>query len=390
MSRHLPPRLTTARLALAALTRRKARVGLALVALGLGATLLTALLTLYAGVRRDLSGEFRRFGANIVVTAGGGGVLLPAAAPARAARVLGPGVKVAGLLVEVARVTAAPARPALAPGGARAAELVVVGADWDALRRLNPTWTVAPASPAALRAGGAWIGARAARALALPAVGTITARLRGRAHTWPIAGTVASGAAEDNQIFVPLADLQALADEPGISTLEAGVSGGPEAITAALAALRRALPGAVVSPVRPIAATEGRILLRTHALLVATTLLILLTLGLGLAAALASAALERRREFGLMRALGARVAGVFALFALEALALGLAAALAGFVLGGGIAAGIAAAVFGVPLAPGARIFAVTLLATLALAALAALVPWPVVRRAAPATILKGE
>lgn len=371
-----------ARLALAALLRRKARVALALVALAIAATLLTALLSLYGGVRRDLSREFRRFGANIVVTGTSAAPLLPPAALPRAAQVLGAKDLVVGMLVQVASLVPA-------TGATRAQNVVVVGADWNALRRLNPTWR--PAAPAiAAGSSAVWLGAHAARALQVAPGASLAVRLAGRQRVWRLAGIISSGAAADNQLFVPLADLQALAGEPGFSTLEARVNGGPESVRAALAALRRALPGARVSPVRPIAAGEAGILLRTRGLLIATATLILLTLGLGLAAALASAALERRREFGLMRALGAGTGQVFSIFACEALALALVAAVLGYVVGGALAAWMAAAVFGALVAPGAGIFVVTLAVTLGLAALAALAPWPVVRRAAPATILKGE
>lgn len=371
-----------ARLALAALLRRKARVALALVALAIAATLLTALLSLYGGVRRDLSREFRRFGANIVVTGTSAAPLLPPAAQPRAAQVLGAKDLVVGMLVQVASLVPA-------TGATRAQNVVVVGADWNDLRRLNPTWR--PAAPAiAAGSSAVWLGVHAARALQVAPGASLAVRLAGRQRVWRLAGIVSSGAAADNQLFVPLADLQALAGEPGFSTLEARVNGGPESVRAALAALRRALPGARVSPVRPIAAGEAGILLRTRGLLIATATLILLTLGLGLAAALASAALERRREFGLMRALGAGTGQVFSIFACEALALALVAAVLGYVVGGALAAWMAAAVFGALVAPGAGIFVVTLAVTLGLAALAALAPWPVVRRAAPATILKGE
>lgn len=377
----LQPRLTMARLALAALLRRKARVALALVALAIAATLLTALLSLYGGVRRDLSREFRRFGANIVVTGTPAAPLLPAAALPRAARALRAQDLVVGMLVQVA---------SLAPAsGSSAQNVVVVGADWSALRRLNPTWRwQSPA--AAADTSAAWLGEHAARALHVAPGASLAVRLAGRQRVWRLAGIVSSGAAADNQLFVPLADLQALAGEPGFSTLEARVNGGPETVRAALAALRRALPGARVSPVRPIAAGEAAILLRTRGLLIATAALILLTLGLGLAAALASAALERRREFGLMRALGAGAGQVFSIFACEALAIAVVAAVLGYLVGGALAAWMAAAVFGALVAPGIGIFTVTLAATLLLAALAALAPWPVVRRAAPATILKGD
>src|SRR6185312_8379360 len=56
------------RLVWAPLARRKTHALLSLGALALGAALVTALLTVYSGVEGNLSAQFRRYGANLVVT----------------------------------------------------------------------------------------------------------------------------------------------------------------------------------------------------------------------------------------------------------------------------------------------------------------------------------
>lgn len=376
--------LTLSRLVGAALLRRKGRVALAMLALAIGATLLTALLTLYRGVQRDLSGEFRRFGANVVVTGTPIAPGLDPAAAAAAARIAGAGNRAVGILFRIARITTPTAQAA----GSAPMTIVVVGSDLPTLRRMNPTWLWAGQAPHA--ANAVWMGVRAAHTLAVRPGSQVAVQENGRIQHWRITGTVESGAAEDGQLFAPLAEVQALAGVTGLTTIELRINGGPAAVHAAVAALRAALPDTIVTPVRPIAASEGEILLRTRGLLIASTALILLTLGLGLAAALASAALERRFDFGLMRALGASTSHVFGVFAAEALILGIAAAVIGFGAGSALAAAIGRAVFGTTLPPRAGLFALTLVATVLLAGLAALAPWPVVRRAAPATILKGE
>lgn len=395
-------RITLRRLALAALWRRKLRVGLAALALVIGAALVTALLTLYSGVRRDLGGQLRRFGANAVLTPAPPAQRLPREAAARAEAAAGAGALAAGAVIRVIHVAvAAPAAVGAAVVVAnRAADagerpIVGLGADFSVLARLNPTWRLRAARRALAQGqsepgAGVWLGARAATALEWRPGDALRARVGKNEQIWTVAGTVASGAAADNQIFPPLAAMQSLTGERGLTTVELRIAGPPAAMAARLRAVRRAVPAATVAPVRPIAVGEGEIWLGASALLLAATGLILATLALCLIAALTSAALERSREFGLMRALGANAYDVLRQFLAEALVLGAAAAVAGFFIGAGLAAGVARAVFGATLWPTWSALAAALAAGLSLACIAALAPWPVLRRASPAKLLREE
>lgn len=359
------------RLVRAPLMRRKSHAALSLAALGLGACLVTALLTLYAGVEQNLSSQFRRYGANLVVTPATGAASLTAA---EAAPVLAAFPDSVGVLYDVASSGGRP--------------LVVEGADLARLRRLNVEWRISAAGGAIPGVSEAWIGQNAARVLHTEVGGRIGLSLGGRTAIWSVAGIVSAGTDEDNQVMAPLPTVEALAGRTGFTTLQIHVTGGTQAMAEAAGRVRTMLPGADVAPVRQIAQGEGDVLLSTRSMLLTTTLLILLTVGLCVTAALTTLALERRQDFALMKALGGSDSGVMAAFVGEAALLGLAAAAGGIAAGAALAAGMGQALFGVWLAPTMAGMAIALAATLALAAIAALLPWPIVRAAAPAAVLK--
>src|SRR5437867_445171 len=74
------------RLVWKAIWERRLRVGLALAALTVAATLTTALLGLYSDIDRKLRGEFRGYGANLIITPSGDRQTIPLGLLAEAAK----------------------------------------------------------------------------------------------------------------------------------------------------------------------------------------------------------------------------------------------------------------------------------------------------------------
>src|SRR3984957_15238968 len=100
------------------------------------------------------------------------------------------------------------------------------------------------------------------------------------------------------------------------------------------------IPAADVRPVRQIMEGEARVLGKTRATVYAASALIILTAALCVLSTLMGWVFDRRRDFAIMKALGAsgRLLGGF--FVAEAAALGAAGAILGFLAGIGIAAWI--------------------------------------------------
>ncbi len=157
-----------------------------------------------------------------------------------------------------------------------------------------------------------------------------------------------------------------------------------------ISTLTKLLPGAEVQPVRQMVEAEARVLDKTRATLLASTAFIILTAALCMLATLTASVFDRRKDFAVMRALGASQRTVNALFAAEAAAIGAAGAVLGFALGLGIAAWIGRANFHAAVVPRFGIFPEVLIGSILLALLAALMPISLLRKVQPASMLRGE
>ncbi len=100
--------------------------------------------------------------------------------------------------------------------------------------------------------------------------------------------------------------------------------------------LEKALSNVVVNPVWQVAASEGLVISKIQSLLFMVTLAALLAAAMGVASLMTNAILQRSKEIGLMKALGATVGDIYLLFYSEsilcALVGGLLGCLAGWLL----------------------------------------------------------
>jgi putative ABC transport system permease protein len=99
---------------------------------------------------------------------------------------------------------------------------------------------------------------------------------------------------------------------------------------------------------------------------------------------------DRRRDFAIMKALGASERLLNGFFAAEAGALGAVGAILGFAVGVGIAVWIGRANFHAPVVPRLGVLPIVLAGSIAVALLSAILPISLLRRVEPASILRGE
>ncbi len=350
---------------------RRGRALTALVAVVVAASVATATLNLYTDVQAKLHREFRSYGANIVITAKEGSAL-PADALARVESALAGRSVAAPFAFAVARTAAG-------------SPVVVAGTDFERVRKLNGWWSVTtwPAAPQA-----ALVGKRAYQSLT-PKGEPLDLTFQGHALRVMPAGILTTGAAEDSRVYLSLSDFTGWTGVTA-STIEVAVTGSPADVRAMISTLAKLLPGAEVQPVRQMVEAEARVLDKTRATLLASTALIILTAALCMLATLTASVFDRRKDFAVMRALGASQRTVNALFAAEAAAIGAAGAVLGFALGLGIAAWIGRANFHASVAPRFGIFPEVLIGSVSLALVAALMPISLLRKVQPASILRGE
>jgi len=387
---------------------RRGRAASALFAMVVAAAVATAMLNLYVDVQAKLRREFRNYGANIILV-GKDGASLPADALAHVDSVL------------AGRGIAAPFGLIVARTGDGQA-IVVAGTDFERVRQLDRWWSVSrwpseiPTLPAKsagrmghpdiLTAGKhpdsappraqdspeidhpALVGVRAL-AIVAPKNQAFDLSFQGRIlHVTP-AGTVQTGAAEDSRIYVSLADFVGWTGvQP--STIEVAANGSPEEVAAIMNQMAQAIPSAEVRPVRQIMEGEARVLGKTRATLLAAAALIILTAALCVLSTLMGWVYDRRRDFAIMKALGASGRVLNGFFAAEAAALGASGALIGFVVGIGIAAWIGRVNFHAPVVPRFSVLPVVLAGSMVVTLLSAILPISLLRRVQPAVILRGE
>jgi len=359
----------------------RGRLAVALIALTSGAAVCSALLNVNLDAERKLTQEFRTLGANVVIAPPSGGNEAALADAAILDRIAS---------LHLARIVAtAPYLYVAANSGSQ--PVILAGTWFDQVSKMNSWWKLE---------GGAvtsrddredcLVGVTAARQLGLSPGSSVQLRSGERNISFTVAGIVTTGGAEDNQILTNLDSVQTFAGLPGrVSLVQLSVSGTPAEIVEVTQKLAENLPELDVRPVRQIAAAEGTILGKIRGMIFWTIALILILSMLGVLASMAALAMERRRDVGLMKALGGTVPRIMRLFLAEAGALGAVGGLIGFLLGVVLARWIGERIFGVVISARFEVLPITILLTVGVA-LAGSFPLRLLGRVRPAEILRGE
>lgn len=344
------------RFVLAGLRYRRRRLMVTFAALSVASALATVLFSVYSDLERKLRGEFRRNGANVILAPAGG------TAPWR--------------VVEEAEKLGVAAAPFLFTVGQLRGEPVVVAAlDFARAAELTAYWRVEGARRAL--EGECLAGSEAARHFGL----ALGQRLELEGAPCILRGIVTTGGAEDAQLLVTLPRVDA------VSLILVRADAGQ------LPALRR-IPGIDVRLLHAVAETEANVVLKVRQVLFLLSVLILTITTLCVTSNFSALLFERRKEIGILKAIGAAERGIAALFFAESLTLAAAATVAGYALGLGAAYGIGRRVFpsSAGVLPGVDWFAVFPVAavTLAVAAVATLVPASRIWRLEAAQVLRGD
>jgi putative ABC transport system permease protein len=370
-----PPISMFARMLLRAAVLRRRHAASALLAMIVAAAVATAMMNLYVDVQAKLRSEFRNYGANVVIVARDGakdGQSLPADALSKVESVLGAKTLAVPFSYAVARTR-------------DGQSVVVVGTDFNRARQLNHWWKVSrwPDAP-----GEALVGMRAASVVS-PSRQPFELSFQGRVIQLAPVGMLQTGAGEDSHIYL---DQSAFQNWTGVapSTIEVAASGTTAEVEASIRQLADLLPNAEIRPVRQIMEGEANVLNKTRATLFASATLVVLTAALCVLATLTGWVFDRRRDFAIMKALGASERLINGFFATEAAALGAVGAILGFFIGIGVAAWIGRVNFHAPVVPRFAVFPYILAGSIAVALISAILPMGLLRRLQPAIILKGE
>jgi len=267
----------------------------------------------------------------------------------------------------------------------------VTGTWLDEVRRMASWWKVdgqwvEPRSDLAR----CMVGRNAARLLGVTPGSRLELRYADRSLVLTVAGVASAGGTEDNQVFVNLSVAQQLAALPGrIGLVQLSVTGSPIEIEAFTSRLAAALPGLQVRPLRQLAEAEGNLLGRIRLLIFSTVALILALTAMCVMATMAALAMERRRDVGLMKALGGSMTRVVRLFLTEAGSLGALGGIIGYSAGILLSRWIGRSVFGVAISPRPEVLPL-IVGLMVAVALAGALPLRLLGRVRPAAILREE
>jgi putative ABC transport system permease protein len=359
------------RMLMRAAVLRRGRAASALLAMVVAAAVATTMLNLYVDVQAKLRKEFRNYGANVVIVAKDGQAL-----PADTLDKVDSALAGHGLAVPFAYVVARTSN---------GQSVVVSGTNLDQVRKLDSWWSVT-AWPNTSQ--DALIGERAA-AVVSPEGKPFDLNFQERTIRLNPAGTLRTGASEDSRIYLSLEDF---VNWTGVqpSTIEIASSASSEEVNALIQNLSQALPAAEVRPIRQIMEGEARVLGKTRATLAAAAALIIATAALCVLSTLIGWVFDRRRDFAIMKSLGASEGLIGAFFVAEAAALGAVGAIVGFGIGVGVAAWIGRVNFHAPVVPRLNVLPIVLVGSIFVALLSAVLPIFLLRRLQPAMILRGE
>lgn len=420
-----------ARVALSALVRSRGRLAIALASVVIGATTVSAMSAVYADLDSKMSRELRRYGANLTLVPIAAEGFTDAAFDRAVARI--PAEKLVG---------AAPYLYGLGDAhfGGASRRLVVAGTDFDQASKVSPYWKVDGGLPRG--AASALVGVEAARSLGVkagdsfvlkgpaPAAKRVTpvsapgcvgchadsARIHqripsaqgagaacGSCHRphplsgpgapvrFTVSGVLTTGGDEDSQVFLSLEDARVLLGKPGtLNAASLSVLGDAGEVTALARAMSAQRAGLEAKPVKRIAESEGKVLLKLASLFSLVVGVVLVAAALCVGITMMAMVLERRREIGLKKALGADDRSIAAEFLGEATLFGLLGGSLGWAAGFGLAQWIGHGVFGSAVSLHPETIPLTLAVSLSMTVVAALAPVHIASGIDPAVVLKEE
>jgi len=369
------------RMVTAALKNRKSRVAIALLALVLGIGVISGLLSVYNDITLKMSKELRSYGANLV--------LVPAQQQEGSTLELAKLNQVLEQVPQEKTIGYSPYLYGIVTGNKQ--RFVAVGVDFSGIQKVSPYWSL----------DGAWpsdnnqivVGSALAEQLELN-VGqklSITAEETGKTESLQVVGMVSTGSTEDYQVFLELEKAQGLLDKEGqIHTAYLSVMGNSAELITLAETISQAEPGIKANPIQQIARSEGVILEKIRTLVYLVVIVILASTLLCVSTTMMAMVMERRREIGLRKALGATNRAIAGEFLGESALLGMTGGVLGSLVGWGIAQVIGLSVFKAYITFRPSVLIAVIILSVLVAWVAVIMPVRTAANIEPALVLKGE
>ncbi|MBU0497209.1 MAG: ABC transporter permease [Candidatus Thermoplasmatota archaeon] len=243
------------------------------------------------------------------------------------------------------------------------------------------------------------IGAKVAEKLNLQLGQTITIKYidtKGNnqnttSYNLTILGIVETQGNEDNQIFVNLQVAQTLTNRPdNVHTVQVSALCNACPVETFAEEIVGKIPYTEARTVKQLVSAEMSILSKIENMMFLITIVALLASALGVTTTMTTSVIERQKEIGLMKSIGAENKKIIALFLSEAAIIGIIGGILGYLLGILLAQFIGISVFTTSINPRIEIIPIAIGISMGVSILASILP---VRRAVkvePAIVLRGE
>ena len=214
-----------------ALLRRRSRMLIALLAVAIGATIISGLVTVYYDVPRQMGREFRSYGANLLLVPAGDNPVMQESDLQRLTGIL-PQDKLVGIspyLYARIKVNEQP--------------LMVAGAQFAQVRAVSPYWQVKGQWPEPA-ADDVVIGAEVADMLRIEPGQQVTLSAADAEKKVRVAGIVKTGGAEEKFVFIKLSLLQTLLhQENQLSMAQVSIAADERDLNALINSMKVTVPG---------------------------------------------------------------------------------------------------------------------------------------------------
>lgn len=403
------------RMITASLVRRRSRMLVALLAIAVGATILSGLVTIYYDVPRQMGAEFRNYGANMILVASGNDANFNMAAVEESLSFIQSDqlVGVAPYRYETVRINEQP--------------IVAAGTDMEGAKATSPYWYINGEWPAAQ--GEILLGQEIADLLDVKTGDVLTVTYAAEeldgsesaasseepdAASSPeqpasdgaqadetytpassmdltVKGILETGGSEEEYVYLSMEDMSALAGEKDrLDVVEVSVSASQNELKQYSDQIASRVDDVTPRLVKRVTQSESTVLTKLQALVFLVTAVVLVLTMICVATTMTAAVTERRKEIGLRKALGASNGSIIGEFMGEGLLLGGIGGLLGSGLGFAFAQAVSVKVFNSSITFQPLLLPITVIVSIAVAGCACLLPVRSATEVDPAVVLKGE
>ncbi|MBQ9647086.1 MAG: ABC transporter permease [Oscillospiraceae bacterium] len=374
------------RMITASLVRRRSRMLVALLAIAVGATILSGLVTIYYDVPRQMGAQFRNYGANMIFLAASNEARFDLDTVRRGVACIDAEelVGVAPYRYETVRIHEQP--------------ILAAGTDLDGAKATSPYWHIDGEWPSARYE--VLVGQETAEFLGLKTGDVFNA-------TWSsgeeeedvlnlgvdmkVAGILETGGSEEEYLYMSLSDMEELAGETEkLDVVELSVSASADELKAYEQDIEANVPDIAPRLVKRVTESESTVLTKLQSLVFLVTAVVLVLTMICVATTMTAVVTERRKEIGLRKSLGASDGSIIWEFMGEGLLLGGVGGILGSILGFAFAQFVSVHVFSSSITYQPALLPVTILVSVLVTGLACLLPVRSATEVDPALVLKGE